>query len=194
MFAAIQDFKQSVKSLAWTDLCIGLLGSAVIAIASQFAITLPYFTSVVPFTLQSQAVLLLSALLGSRRAFLSVCFFLLEGACGFPVFAHGKSGIATLMGPTAGYLYSYLLVSFLVGSLFERVSKPGMFLRMLFFGFGMALTFLCGATWLSAFVGMSNAWKLGVLPFIITDTCKALSAAVLLPSLWKSTWSRLLNK
>lgn len=190
MFSAIHDLKQSVKATEWTDLCIGVLGSALIAAASQLAVTLPYFTWIVPFTLQSQAVLLLGALLGPRRALLSVCFFLLEGACGLPVFAHGGSGIATLIGPRGGYLLSYLIVSVLVGALFARTKTPNLLLRTLFFCFGSALVLLSGATWLSAYVGMSSAWKLGVLPFVLTDASKNLLLAILLPTLWKSSWSR----
>ena len=47
------------------------------------------------------------------------CIYLFEGALGLPVFATG-SGLAYLMGPTAGYIYGMLLAVIVIGFLSEK--------------------------------------------------------------------------
>src|SRR5437588_3969082 len=75
----------------------------------------------VPITLQTFAVLLTGALLGSRLGTLAMIAYLIEGAGGLPFFAAGGSGVAHLLfSPTSGYLLSYPLAAFVVGLLAER--------------------------------------------------------------------------
>ena len=52
-----------------------------------------------------------------REAVLSVGLYLLLGAIGLPVFAGGGAGFHALIGPTAGYLWFYLVYSGLTSSL-----------------------------------------------------------------------------
>ena len=65
-------------------------------------------------------VILVGALLGSNRGALSILCYLLEGASGMPVFAQMKSGLHILIGPTAGYLWGFILAAFLMGYLSEK--------------------------------------------------------------------------
>ncbi|HEV8479600.1 MAG TPA: biotin transporter BioY, partial [Candidatus Eisenbacteria bacterium] len=81
------------------------LGSLVVAVAAQIAIPLSW--TPVPITGQTLGVLLVGASLGWRRGALSLGLYLAEGACGLPVFAGGAAGVVHLMGPTAGYLWSF---------------------------------------------------------------------------------------
>src|ERR687893_2110175 len=90
--------------------------SAFVALMAQVAIPLwP-----VPLTLQTLAVLLTGAALGSRRGTLALLVYLAEGAVGLPVFAGGASGVAYMLGPTFGYLVGFVLAAGLVGWLAER--------------------------------------------------------------------------
>ncbi len=82
------------------------------------AIQLPF--SPVPITGQTMAVLLVGALLGSRRGALAVLAYIAEGLAGLPVFAGGAAGLARLFGPTGGYLVGFVAAAFLVGWLAER--------------------------------------------------------------------------
>src|SRR5438067_2968503 len=84
-------------SLLW-KLVLVLAGSALIGLAAQVRIPLPF--SPVPVTGQTFAVLLVAASLG-RLGLASVIAYLVEGAGGLPVFAGGASGLVTLIGPTA---------------------------------------------------------------------------------------------
>src|SRR5215510_9056491 len=100
------------------DVALIALGSLVVAIAAQIAIPLPW--TPVPITGQTLGVLLVGASLGFRRGALSMALYLAEGASGLPVFAGGAAGAVHLIGPTAGYLWSFPFVAALVGWLAEH--------------------------------------------------------------------------
>jgi biotin transport system substrate-specific component len=69
----------------------------------------------VPFTLQTMMVLLAGAFLGPRNGAFSQLLYLAAGGIGFPVFAGGGVGAATLIGPTGGYLLAFPLGAAIVG-------------------------------------------------------------------------------
>ena len=92
---------------------IPAIGAALIAVLAQ--ISLPI--GPVPFTLQNFAIGLIATVFRPREAVLSVGLYLLLGAIGLPVFAGGGSGFHALIGPTAGYLWFYLVYSGLTSSL-----------------------------------------------------------------------------
>ena len=71
----------------------------------------------VPYTFQTLAVILAGGILGSRNGFLSMMLYLTLGLIGMPVFAGGGFGLLKLIGPTGGYLLSFPVAAFLVGSL-----------------------------------------------------------------------------
>ena len=65
-------------------------------------------------------------LLGSRRGFAALALYLVEGACGMPVFSPALlgGGIAQILGPTGGYLMAYPLVAFVAGYIYETQLSP----------------------------------------------------------------------
>src|SRR5205807_10465889 len=88
------------------------------ALCAQVSFHLPI--TPVPVTLQTLAVVLTGAALGSRRGGLAMLVYLAEGAAGLPVFAGGSGGLIHLLGFTAGYLWSYPIAAFVVGLLCEK--------------------------------------------------------------------------
>lgn len=66
-------------------------GSVLTALAAQVAIPFPF--SPVPITGQTLFVLLVGAVLGSKRGTLSLLAYLAEGGVGLPVFAGGGVGV-----------------------------------------------------------------------------------------------------
>ena len=92
--------------------------SLVTAAAAQLEIRLPW--TPVPVTGQTFAVLLTGVVLGARRAFLAQTLYLLEGACGLPVFSGGAAGALVLAGPTGGYLIAFPFAALVTGTLAER--------------------------------------------------------------------------
>src|SRR5918993_856288 len=93
--------------------------SLFVALSAQVVIPLPF--TPVPVTLQTFAVLLTGALLGSRLGALAVFAYLLEGAAGLPFFSAGRGGAAPLLfSPTAGHLLAFPVAAFVTGRLAER--------------------------------------------------------------------------
>jgi biotin transport system substrate-specific component len=168
------------------DLALVLGGSIFIALCTQIAVGYP-----VPVTGQTFAVLMVGALLGARRGALSVLTYLAEGAAGLPVFAHGRAGLAALMGPTAGYLVGFVGAAYLVGMLAERGwdRRPGTTISAMILGnvviYGFGLTWLgCLAYLLGKPVG-GGVLAVGLYPFLAGDMLKIALAAALLPAGWR---------
>jgi biotin transport system substrate-specific component len=160
-----------------------LAGTLLLTLSSKTSITLPF--SPVPVTMQTCAVLLLGALLGSKWGSLTVCAYLIEGCIGLPVFARGGSGIAYLLGPTGGYLLGFIVAAYITGSLAERGWDRKFGTTLLAMLIGNAALFSLGIFWLSGFVGIENALMAGVVPFIAGELVKMAAAGALLPTGWK---------
>ena len=172
------------RSALLYDAALVLGASLVIALSAQVAIQLPF--SPVPITGQTMAVLLVGALLGSRRGALAVMAYIAEGLAGLPVFAGATAGLARLFGPTGGYLVGFVAAAFLVGWLAERGWDRRFGKTLAAMTLGNLVIYAVGVVWLAVFVGgLSRAWSLGVLPFLPGDVIKIILAAVLLPGGWK---------
>lgn len=167
----------------WREALLVLGASVLIALAAQVAIPLPF--SPVPVTGQTFAVLLVGALLGSRRGALSLLAYLAEGVVGLPVFAGGSGGLVRLLGPTGGYLLGFVASAWVVGWLCEQGWGRRVKTALLAMLAGNIVIYLCGLLWLAHFVGGERVLALGLLPFIPGDLFKLLLAVMLLPWGWK---------
>jgi biotin transport system substrate-specific component len=169
-------------SLLW-KLVLVLAGSALIALAAQVRIPLPF--SPVPVTGQTFAVLLVAAALG-RLGLWSVIAYLIEGAMGLPVFAGGTFGVATIVGPTGGYLIGFVLAGALVGRLAELGwdRRIGGALAMMLIGTFVIYAF--GLPWLGASMHTTTSETIanGLTPFVAWDAAKLIVAAGIFPVGW----------
>jgi len=137
----------------------------------------------VPITGQTLGVLAAGIVLGPRRGALAVLLYLAQGASGAPVFAGGTFGFAVLAGPTAGYLIGFVPAAFVVGALAERLSKKSVWQMSLALSLGTAIVYLCGAAWLSRFVGWDRTVALGITPFVLGDALKIGIVALAAPAI-----------
>jgi biotin transport system substrate-specific component len=168
-------------SLLW-KLVLVLAGSALIALAAQVRIPLPF--SPVPVTGQTFAVLLIAAALG-RLGLASVIAYLIEGAIGLPVFAGGTFGVATIVGPTGGYLIGFALAAALVGSAAERGWDRHLATALAAMFLGELAIYACGLAWLARFPLPVSLVDAGLIPFIPGDLVKMVLAALALPGAWR---------
>jgi biotin transport system substrate-specific component len=177
----------------WIETALIVSASLFIALCARISLPLPF--TPVPLTLQNFAVLLVGLTMGSRRGFLAIALYLGEGAVGLPVFnPAGLGGVAQLVGPTGGYLMSYLFVAFVSGWIAERGAKS--FRRCaVAAGLGEVLLFAGGLIWLA--VWAHGSWRVaaqfGLLPFIFAEIAKVMAAAGLasrLPRLRKAQQQR----
>lgn len=135
----------------------------------------------VPITLQSFAVVLSGALLGSRKGLASQVLLLVAGSMGFSVFSAG-TGLAVILGPTGGYLLGFLLSAYVAGKIFESEKNLGFFKTNSYLFLASLFIFLPGVVWLKVFTDASwaSAIQMGFVPFIAGDILKTVLASITL--------------
>jgi biotin transport system substrate-specific component len=155
-----------------------LLASCLIGISAQIKIPL-YFTPV-PLTIQTSAVMLIGALLGSRHGAIAALCYLIQGCIGLPVWAGGASGFAHFMGPTGGYLMAYIVQAYIIGRFLERQARPTLPKVTMILLFSICVQMGVGSLWLAQYVGFGNCFMLGFYPFVLGEAIKALLIAIYL--------------
>ena len=166
------------------DVLLILGFSLLTALSAQISFHLPF--TPVPVTLQTLAVLLSGATLGSRRGALAMLAYLAEGALGLHFFSGGDFGLAPLVGYTAGYLWAFPIAAFVTGLLCERHLERRFLTSILAMLPGTLIIYLIGVSWLSYFFhwDLLKGFYAGMLPFIPGDIFKLIVAAALLPTAW----------
>ncbi|MFJ4687014.1 biotin transporter BioY [Streptomyces sp. NPDC088789] len=157
-------------------------GAGLTGLAAQVFLHTPL--SPVPFTLQTLAVLLTGAALGTARGAASMLLYLAAGAAGVPWFANHSSGMG---GPTFGYVVGFVLAAALVGELARRGNDRSVVGTIGLMALGNAVVYLVGTTWLALnlHLGLQTAVAEGVTPFLVTDALKIAVAAGALPLAWR---------
>ena len=164
------------------DAIVVICGSLILGLSAQVKVYLPI--SPVPITGQTFAVLMLAALLGSRRGVLAMIAYLIEGALGLPVFA-GGIGLAALIGPTGGYLVGFIAVAYVVGRLAEMGWDRRVITTIAAMLAGEIVLYTFGVCWLAIMTNIRTALMIGLYPFIVGDILKIALAAAVLPAGWK---------
>jgi biotin transport system substrate-specific component len=157
------------------------LGTGLLTLSAKVNLPLPY----VPMTLQTLVVLMIGAAYGWRLGVATVIAYLAEGAIGLPVFAGPVGGLAPLVGPTAGYLYGFVLAAFVTGWLSQRGWDRSVLWLFVAMGIGHVLILGTGFAWL-AFgmkLGTDKAWLVGIVPFIAASLVKNALGATLVPAI-----------
>ena len=143
------------RSLSTRDIALIAMGVALTAVCSWISIPLT-----VPFTMQTFAVCLVTALFGLRQGMWTVVCYILLGAAGAPVFSGFSGGVAVLLvlaaAMAAGILVCYAFGTAWFMFVYARKSGP--------IGLGTAL-----------------AWC--VLPYLLPDAVKIALASVLVQRL-----------
>ena len=161
--------------------------TALTAAASQVSVPLPF--TPVPLTLQPMIVVLGGAALGARLGMLSQVLYLAAGMAGLPVFAASPillPGVARLLGPTAGYLWSYPLAALVAGALAQRGFDRRYVTSVLAMTAGLGVLYGGGVLWLAgATRSVGAALAAGFWPFVLADLIKVLAAGAILPGAWR---------
>ena len=176
---ATQDLREFARTRAGR-IFLAISATAFVAICAHVSVPL-YFTPV-PVTLQTLAVILIGLALGPALGFSAMLPYLAEGAMGLPVFSpHGPGGVAQLLGPTAGFLFSYPLAAAAAGSLVRAVRLGrSQFPAAILAGIAAsAVIFSMGAGWIAHLLRLSPgaAWHMGVAPFLPEEVLKVAAAA-----------------
>ena len=140
----------------------------------------------VPITLQSLGVMLAGCIIGARRAALAYLVFIALAAAGLPVLSGGRGGLAVLFGPTGGYIFGWIVASFVTGLIAERLVREEQDAWRQLAGFlmasmvgGILVLYPVGMIWLSVIGGTPlSTIALGSLAFIPGDILKAVIASL----------------
>lgn len=167
------------KSFAPADLAYVAVFAALISVLAQLNVTF----GPVPFTLQTLGVALTGLCLGPWRAGAAVALYVLVGAAGLPVFAQGKAGLAVLLGPTGGYLLSFILAAVLIGFAAKFALRRGLtavtpvWLLLGCVAARYLIIFPIGVAWLANALGQGFAATVALdMPFWLWDLLKNLVA------------------
>ena len=179
-----QIYSGSDKLLQQAGLVLG--GTLLIALAAQ--VSVPMWP--VPITLQTLAILIVGLSFGARLGVATLVAYLAQGAMGLPVFAGGGSALA-LMGPTAGFLFGFVLMVWIVGQAADRGMTRGIFGAALTCIVASAALYLPGVAWPMAVAGAfgiegswvgstaASIWTYWVSPFLLGDAIKSVLAALI---------------
>lgn len=162
------------EQLRLRSLLTTALFAAIIGIMAQLVIPLP----LVPITGQTLAIGLAAVILGSKYGTFAVFLYLALGSAGVPVFAEFSAGFSVIVGPTGGYLISYIAAVWIMGKYLEKTNFT--FAHALTANIiGMFITLIIGTAWLKWIADLSwtAAFLSGFAPFIIGGIIKALMAA-----------------
>jgi biotin transport system substrate-specific component len=166
--------------------------SAFVGICAHISVPLPF--TPVPLTLQNFAVILVGMLLGPVAGFSAMVLYLAEGAMGLPVFTpHSAGGIAHLLGPNAGYLFSYPLAAATAGWVARAMQRVTSRFRggLVAATVASAPIFILGAGWLAHLLHLSASatWTMAVAPFLPGEVVKVMAAAGIFSSLqrWRQS-------
>lgn len=135
----------------------------------------------VPVTLQTLGVMIAGAVLGGRRAAISLLIFLGLVALGLPLLAGGRGGLSVFAGPSAGFLLAWPLAAYVIGVLVYRLGAPFRtvpgFLAIALGGIGVV--YAIGIPVVAWRAGLSlGAAATGSAVFLIGDTAKVVVATI----------------
>lgn len=154
------------------------VGAALLTVCSWISIPLT-----IPFTLQTFAVCLISALFGAPSALLSLLVYVLLGLAGIPVFAGFRGGAGVLLGATGGYILGFFFTALIVG-LTASARKHGLPSLIVSMAAGVLVCYAFGTAWFMTVyarntgpvcLGTALGWC--VFPYLIPDAVKILLAA-----------------
>ena len=166
-----------MKSILSTkNLSLMALMSALLCLLAPISIPI----GPVPITLSIFIIYIISYILDANSALISVFIYLIIGIVGLPVFAGYKSGLGVILGPSGGYLISYLVVVY-ISSYYNNKYYYNKILQLLFMFITLILCYVCGTIWFSIFKKMTfiESLFICVFPFIITDVIKIIAACML---------------
>lgn len=175
MFERISGKNKNLCRVSAYTLTTMAFGCALLMLCSYLTISIP---PMVPVTLQTFAVFLITLWLGWQKGFLTVLCYIVCGAFGLPVFAGGNSGFGVLIGSTGGYIFGFLLIPLVSGVLLQ-VLPNRIYTKYAALSAGLFLCYLFGTIWFTYLysrangeIGFLTSAMMCVVPYILPDYAK----------------------
>lgn len=166
---------------------IALFAAIVAALALFPPIWLPVIG--VPITAQSMGAMLAGGVLGAKRGSLALALFVLLVALGLPLLSGGRGGFGVFFGPTAGYIFGWIVAAFVIGYLTERFwDRLNIFTAALIcIAGGVVVLYAIGVPWSAVVAKVTVMQALtGSAPFIPGDILKAIISALVIVTVKRS--------
>lgn len=156
------------------------MGAVIIAVCSWISIP-----ATVPFTLQTFAVCLVTAVFGLKMGLWTVGIYILLGAVGVPVFSGFRGGLGALLGTTGGYIVGFIFTALIVGMAVKKFGRHPLVL-VISMVIGVLVCYTFGTAWFmlvyaqkSGPIGIMTALGWCVFPYLIPDGIKIVLAVLL---------------
>lgn len=158
---------------------IGIL-AAIICVIAPFSLPI----GVVPISLTTAVIMLVSSVFPGIKAILAVLIYILIGLVGIPVFSNFRGGIGQLLGPTGGYIIGYLFLAVIVSLFSKKNNRVFLAIGLIV---GTIVLYGIGTAWMAVAtkIDFLKAITIGVLPFIVPDAAKIAAVTILAPILKK---------
>lgn len=156
---------------------VALMTTIIIILGLLPAIPLGFIP--VPIVLQNMGIMLTAILLGAKKGILAILLFLIVGLF-LPVFTGGSTTLVVFAGPTAGYVFAWLLVPLALAGLRQMLpfSQPLISFALIWLS-GVLLVDVIGAIYLAHYTNAPLLPSLlSNLAFIPGDTIKAAIATL----------------
>lgn len=156
------------------------LSAVLIAVCSWIAVP-----TVVPFTMQTFAILLTVSVLGGKRGTAAVLLYLLMGLIGIPVFSGFRAGPGVLFGATGGYMFGFLFTALIMWT-FEKLFGGKLWAQIVSMVLGLLSCYVCGTIWFllvysknTGAIGLGRVLGICVFPFLLPDALKLVFALLM---------------
>lgn len=172
-------------SLSSKDMTLTALMTAILCILGPVAIPLPF--SPVPLSFTNLVLFLMVYILDLRCSLLCYTVYFLLGSVGLPVFSGFSGGLGSIAGPTGGYLAGFFL-QVLVSAHVMKHYSGNRFMETLGLILGTVTSYSLGTIWLSGYlhISLTAGLTVGVLPYLLGDGLKILSASLVGPRIRRS--------
>ena len=133
-----------------------------------------------PIVVQNIGVMLAGSILGAKRGSLSLLLFVVLVAIGMPILTGWRGGFGVILGPTGGFILSWIPAAFVIGWLVEKGWARLNFWNLLLFNVigGIVVVYAIGIPW-SAVVANMKLAESAILSavYIPGDVAKAIVAS-----------------
>ena len=144
------------------------------------------FPLLVPITLQTLGVFLISGIFNFKISFTSLIIYIILGMLGLPVFSSLEGGLGVVLGPTGGYILSFIFVPIII-AVCRKFLKGKEFIRCgLSLFFSQLLIYLMGTLWFVLVYLKEGeqyfftALLTTVVPFLIFDMIKIIISNIII--------------
>ncbi|MGG2094788.1 biotin transporter BioY [Bacillus sp. S13(2024)] len=181
-----------MNKLRASDLALAAMFVALMAIGANITSWAPFLqVAGVPLSMQPFFAILAGLLLGSRIGALSMIVYALVGIAGAPIFAGFQAGFSTLLSPTGGFIFAFIIVAYVTGKIVEQVKNPKFGTFATASAVGIILVYIIGTTymylainnWVGGHISYAAAWKI-MMWFAVKDIAFTALGAMVAPRIY----------